>query len=351
MLRKTSMLAVASAAVLLAAGCGANSGAPASNANSGGNGHAAESASPPASGNPNFPTHTITLIVPDNPGGSMDTSGRILAEYLPKYLPNHPSVIVKNMPGGNDSVGINTVLQAKPDGYTLGIFPMPGVIVGPYFGSGQYDMTKMEWLGETFDQGYVFVVSSKSNIHNLKDLQSHKNLKISVTGATTSPGIAVIETMKALNTPFTLVPSKGSSQSVLAVSQGAVDATVYPYSAVGQAIQSGMAQPLFVYTDKRLPQLPNTPTIAELGHPELTNVISTRGDVATTPGVPSDIVDILRKAIQQTAQDPDYQAKMNAANLTPQFTDGATLQTQVEKDAEALKKDVPDIQAYVKQEK
>ncbi|WAH37986.1 tripartite tricarboxylate transporter substrate binding protein [Alicyclobacillus dauci] len=339
---------IASLSILAATGCGVHSTSGSANSTNSGASSGSKSTSTGALSSTQFPTRTITIVVPDKPGGSMDTSARILAEYLPQYLLNHPSVIVKNMPGGNDAIGISSVYSAKPDGYTLGNFPMPGVIVGPFIGEGTYDMTKFQWLGELFNQGYVMVVSKKSGINSFSDLLKKHELTITETGPTTSPGIAAIETTKSLHIKLNFVPSGGSSQCLLAVSQGSVDATIFPYAAEKQEIQSGMVKPLFAYSSKRLPELPNTPTISELGHPELTNVLSTRADIAAPPGTPQDITNILRQALQEASNDSNYRQKMSSANLDPAFMDGASLQTQVQKDKQSLQAAIPDIKEFMK---
>ncbi len=68
-----------------------------------------------------YPDRTITLIVPYAPGGVTDLGARALAEAMEKHLKK--SVVIVNKPGGGTTIGGNAVVTAKPDGYTLGVFP------------------------------------------------------------------------------------------------------------------------------------------------------------------------------------------------------------------------------------
>src|SRR3954469_12024312 len=70
-----------------------------------------------------FQGKTVTIVVGFKPGGGYDATARLLARYLPKYLPGTPTVIVQNMPGANSLIAANYVYAAaKPDGLTIGTF-------------------------------------------------------------------------------------------------------------------------------------------------------------------------------------------------------------------------------------
>ncbi|MCL6593624.1 MAG: tripartite tricarboxylate transporter substrate binding protein, partial [Alicyclobacillus sp.] len=288
-------------------GCGTGGGAAAGNA------HAA---APPTRASANqtatattpadsFPNQTITLIVPYSPGGDFDTTARILAPYLSKYLPNHPPVIVKNVPGGNSVIGDMQVINAKPDGYTLGYFTLPAIALGPLIGQGDYDLTQVAWVGQVFSMPHVAVASMKSGITDLKSLQAKQHLRIGTTGITTTGGLDTYITMKRLGVQQPVyVPSSGSSQVVLATVQGAVDYMESPYPPLAQEIKAGMLKPLWVDAAQRLPELPNVPTIAELGYPDLAATMNVGGVIGTTPGVPPTHLQLLREALQKAMHDP-----------------------------------------------
>jgi len=332
MCKKAGFTALLSGMMLVAVGCGTQG-------TSGNLGTSSTSS--------NFPNRTVTLIVPFAPGGDFDTSSRVLATYLSKYLPNQPTVIVKNIPGGNTTIGLNTVFNAKPDGYTLVTADLPGAVLGPMLGQANYNLTKLDWIGQVFDQPYVAAVSKKSGITDLKSLQAHSNLLVGTTGITTTAGLGAFVTMHELGVSTKTIPSAGSTPSVLAAAQGAVDFVQFPYNAMRQEIQSGLLTPLWVDAAARLSVLPNVPTIGELGYPKLANVVSLISAIGTTPGTPASRVAILQAAFQKAMNDPGFIAKMNSDHLKPVYLSGTDTEAVVQTDLSVMQKYVPQIKAAV----
>ncbi|MFB5189153.1 Bug family tripartite tricarboxylate transporter substrate binding protein [Alicyclobacillus fastidiosus] len=301
-----------------------------------------------SAGKDDFPNKTISLVVPYAPGGDFDTTARLLAPFLTKYLPNKPAVIVKNVPGGNSEIGDMQVIDADPDGYTIGYFTLPGIALGPLIGQGNYDLTKVSWIGQVFSMPYVAAVSKKSGLKDIAAVKADPHLKIGTTGITTTAGLASFITTKVLGLQnSSTVPSGGSSMSILAASQGAVDFVQFPYSALQQQIKAGLIAPLWVNSSKRLPELPQVPTIAELGYPQLASVVSLSGALGTAPGVPPQDVAILQDALRKALSDPDFIAKMKAANESPAYLNGADTLTEVKNDIQVMKTYAPQIKAAI----
>ncbi|MBI2857871.1 MAG: hypothetical protein HYX90_02235, partial [Chloroflexi bacterium] len=103
--------------------------------------------SPTATSAPvSFAGKTVTIVIPYAPGGGNDLTARLYARYLPKYLPGSPSVIVRNMPGGNATVGSNFVYsEVKPDGLTaLGAASSVFLAYLTGMSAVKYDLQKME---------------------------------------------------------------------------------------------------------------------------------------------------------------------------------------------------------------
>ena len=89
-----------------------------------------------------------TYIVATAPGGGYDLYGRLVAQYLQKYLPGS-TVIVKNIPGAGNIVGTNTLYASRADGLTIGTFNI-GLIYAQMIGREgmRFDLTKMSWIGK-----------------------------------------------------------------------------------------------------------------------------------------------------------------------------------------------------------
>src|SRR5690242_21888590 len=91
---------------------------------------------------------TVTYIVATAPGGGYDLYGRLVAEYMQKYLPGS-TFVVKNVPGAGHLIGANTIYASKADGLTLGTFNT-GLIYNQLIGREgvRFDLTKMAWIGK-----------------------------------------------------------------------------------------------------------------------------------------------------------------------------------------------------------
>src|SRR6186997_968777 len=95
-----------------------------------------------------FNGKTVTYIVSTGPGGGYDTYGRLVAEYMQKYLPGS-TFIVKNVPGAGHLIGANTIYASKPDGLTIGTF-VTGLIYNQLIKADgvRFDLMKMSWIGK-----------------------------------------------------------------------------------------------------------------------------------------------------------------------------------------------------------
>ena len=104
---------------------------------------------------------TVTYIVATAPGGGYDLYGRLVAEYMQKYLPGS-TFVVKNVPGAGHLVGTNTDLCGKPDGLTIGTFNT-GLIYNQLIGLDgvKFDLTKMSWIGKASSEPRVIVIAAQ----------------------------------------------------------------------------------------------------------------------------------------------------------------------------------------------
>ena len=104
-----------------------------------------------AASNDMFRGKTITYIVATTAGGGYDTYGRMIARYMPKYLPG-ARVIVRNVPGAGNIIGANAIYTARPDGLTIGMFNT-GLIYNQLIGAAgmNFDIGKFSFLGKAAD--------------------------------------------------------------------------------------------------------------------------------------------------------------------------------------------------------
>ena len=266
-----------------------------------------------------FPAKDVTFVLPVPPGGGFDTVVRMLVPYLKKYLPNPVNIVVRNMPGGEWTIGINHVYRAKPDGYTVGIFNLPGNVVHMITGRAKYDLAKMTWFGCPADVTIVTALSPKSKYKTLKDLQEAPRVLAGVTGMASADGLFTLLATEAMGIKMDYVHHDGSPQAMLAAIRGDLDWVQYPYGSLLRHLESGDLIPVWVYAKKRLKGLPNVPTVAELGYEQLAGSVSLFRPVAGPPGLPDSVARVWRETLQKAAQDPKFVAAMDKRRLEPVY--------------------------------
>jgi tripartite-type tricarboxylate transporter receptor subunit TctC len=261
-----------------------------------------------------YPEKNITLVVPVAPGGAFDVTSRIFATYFPKYLPKPTTVVVVNMPGGSWSVGIREVYKAKPDGYTMGIFHPTANVANQITGKADFDLEKISWLGSLSESNPISVVPTKSKYKTFQDLKAAAKIKAAVVGVGIDTDTLICAKTFGFN--ITQIPYNGSTEAILSMVRGETDWSQFPYAALKTSIQdSKELTPLWVYAARRLPQLPDVPTIKEMGYESLLSIVTQYRPIGLPPGVPPDTLKVLRDAFEKTLKDPDFIQKLRSANL------------------------------------
>lgn len=270
-----------------------------------------------------FPNQPITFIVPYTVGGGYDTAARALAPAISAALPNKVPVVVKNVTGGGGVVGVNTLYSSSPDGYTIGVMSS-GVAIPQLIGKAQYDLNKFNWLGVMMTDYYITAVSPKSPYRSLQDLRKADRVLAGMTGYTTIDGIGALVQGEKMGYKVKPVMHNGSQEAVTAALRGDVDLVTYPFNVLLELCKKGDLIPLWVSTPERSPELPNVPTLRELGYPEVADFLVLRRLVAAPPGVDAERLKILREAFAAALEDKEYQRlvteqfKASISKVTPE---------------------------------
>lgn len=263
-----------------------------------------------------FPSKTITLVVPYAAGGSSDVRARQIAQKLATYLGQ--SVIVDNKPGANGNIGTLAIAKAPPDGHTIGIGNLaPMAVNKTLFPNTPFDPVKDLEPVVLLEKGpLVLVVNADKSPH--KDLpslvQALKASKGRMSYASAGSGGSFHlagELFKASANVFALhIPYRGGGPATNDLLAGQVD---YMFDMVPAAMGYLKSQParlraLAVANDKRLPSLPDVPTFEELGLKGLS--VSNWFGVVAPKGTPAPIIEKLNQAINRALQEPDMQQRI-----------------------------------------
>jgi tripartite-type tricarboxylate transporter receptor subunit TctC len=271
-----------------------------------------------------YPSRPIKLIVPFAAGGVGDVVARLLGEQARAEL-GQP-LIVDNRPGGNTAVGTEVAARSEPDGYTILQLSPNGVIIESLQKDVHFDIERdfvpIVGVGSF---PLALAVPGKSSIHSVADLvAAAKNGDMNYASAnagTVGHLAAVLFTQKA-GIKATHVPYRGNVTTAI---QDLVQNRVqfyFPNVVDSEALaKSGDIRLLAVTSEKRVAELPNVPTMIELGYTDF-NPVVWYGYLAPK-GTPPDIVAQLQKAFADAAEKPDVQARLGTFGFVAKVSNGA----------------------------
>jgi tripartite-type tricarboxylate transporter receptor subunit TctC len=279
-----------------------------------------------------YPTHSINLVVPYGPGTGSDLLGRVVAQYMGQILGR--TVVVQNKPGATGAIGTEYVVKAAPDGYTLAVGTNATLISTPIlYPTMAYnptvDLTPIGLIGRT---AMVLVTRMKQPAATtLPELVAQLRAGPGTYG---SPGIATVGDvisrimLGAVHAEGTLVPYKGSGDSLVALIQGDTTFVIDSPSAVLPLVGSGLLRPIAVTGSDRIPQLPDTPTFDQLGVAQMDSVYAWFAVMAPAK-LPTEIESVLDDAMARLSADPAFVAKVKDIGVEPVSMQGARLKAFV----------------------
>ena len=259
-----------------------------------------------------YPSKPVKIIVNVAPGGGVDTATRIVADKLQARL-GQPFV-VENRPGAGGNIGAEVVFAAEGDGYTLlASSPSTLAINGWLYKKLNFDPAGFEPIAMMSRIPNVLVVRPGFPAKTVQEFVAYAKanpdkLNYGSQGIGTASHLTGELFMTLTGTRLIHVPYKGNTSGVLTdVIAGHVDLSFIQFSAVHELQQSGKLRVLAVATDKRLESLPDVPTMAEAGLPEV--VSETWNAISAPPKTPAPIVGKLNAAINETLREPDVEAR------------------------------------------
>lgn len=217
-----------------------------------------------------FPSKPIKFIVPFPPGSGTDTSARYFGRKLSE-LTKQP-VIVENKPGANGFIGVQAVLSAPADGYTVFVGSNSTLAVNvALFKKLPYDpQTDLVPLSMMMRAPVVLAVPPESPYKSVVELISAAKAqpgKLNYAGGSAGYQLMAELFNDTAGTSTMHVPYKGASEALAAVASQQVDLTFSDITAAQGLVKSGKLRALAVASDKRAPALPDVPTTAEAGLP------------------------------------------------------------------------------------
>ncbi len=258
-----------------------------------------------------YPSQPIRVIVPFGAGGGTDIITRIVTEKLADDLKQ--PLVIENRAGGNTIIGANAVAKSPANGYTLlSTLDMSMTILPAVYRSLPFDPAQdFEPVSLLARVPALFVANPKVPANNLKELIEYSKAhpgQLNYASAVLY-GQLLGEQMKSLTgMTYTYVPYKSSPEAMSAVASGHVDFMMLDIATGLGFIRDGKVKALAITTPERSAQLPDVPTVAEQGHPELG--MSVWYAMYAPHGTPRNVVETLNASIGRVLAMPDVQDRL-----------------------------------------
>jgi tripartite-type tricarboxylate transporter receptor subunit TctC len=283
-----------------------------------------------------YPARPVKIIVPTPPGGPVDIMARITANYLQTALGQ--AFVIENRAGAGNTIGSKDAAAAVPDGYTLLYSSASGLVIAPLLHPdvGYNPLT---------DYDPIALVAASSNILVVNPAVPAKTVAELVAYAKANPGkvnfssggIGVLPHLigemfkSAAGIDIVHVPYKGGGPSINDLVAGNVQMTFESTTVLLPLIKAGKLRALAVTTEKRIPQLPDVPTMAESGYPK---VVATAWTGLLAPAhTPAPIIARLNAAINDGLQKPQFLEALAKLTIDPLGGTPADFTAQIKSDA------------------
>lgn len=285
-------------------------------------------ASPFAAAAQDYPTRPIRLIVPYPPGGPTDVVARILAGGLSAKLGQ--TMVVDNRPGGAaGTVGSHVVAAADPDGYTLLLNQVGSLTIAPSLYNLDYDPLKaFAPIGIVAASPEILTINPSVPAHSLADFIAYAKsnpgkINFGTPGAGTLPQLLGAQLQLAAKIKVTDVPYRGAGPAVIDLLAGQMQMMIDSSSVLLTHVQAGKLRAIAVTSKRRLAQLPNVPTFAEAGYPQLTESLWT--GMLAPAGTPGPVIEKLNRALNETLKTPEVQKAYQRLDVETEIVTPAEL--------------------------
>lgn len=278
--------------------------------------HSAVAATDDAS---DYPSRPVTVVVGYPPGGATDIIARLIANKLSESMGK--TFIVENKAGAGSNIGTDRVVRADPDGYTLLVETIANAINMSVYKNLNYNTQKdLSPIVQFMFSPSVLVVTPSLPAKNLKELialakAEPGKLTYASSGIGSSPhlGGEMLKLRAGINVLH--IPYKGAAPAMMDVIAGTVSMGFMTSLGAMPQIQRGELRPIAVATSRRLPDLPNVPTMQEAGLPDF-EVVSWNG-LAAPAGTPDAIIQKLNHAVNAILKMPDVKEKLVGLGAEP----------------------------------
>ncbi len=266
-----------------------------------------------------YPNKPVKIMVGASPGGGTDIIARMLAEKFAGELKQ--PFVVENRPGASNTIAADVTAKAPADGYTLLVATNTGQSIAPHLIKLGFDPVKdLAPIALIVTVPNVLVINPQVGAKDVRELIALMKAKPTAfsyasSGVGSTQHLAGEAFKLATGTQMSHVPYKGSAQAHLDLISGSVQIMLDTTSSAMGHIKSGKLKPLAVTSPRRSAELPEVPTLTELGYPAAE--MTTWYGLYVTGGTPKEIVNRLVDESQRVLKLPDVQARLRGLGGEP----------------------------------
>jgi tripartite-type tricarboxylate transporter receptor subunit TctC len=282
-----------------------------------------------------YPSKSVTVIVPFTAGGASDTTARMTTQKMQESFGQ--SFIIENKPGANGSIGATQLARSKPDGYTLMVGSIGVIAINPvlYKDPGYHPLQNFDLLSVAVRNPNVLITRPDFPANTVQELIDYlkKNpdkVTFASSGVGSSDHLTAVLFWQKTGTTGIHTPYKGGSQAHTDLMGGHVDVSFQNLGAVANYIRGGKMKILAVTSDTRSDSFPQTPTMKEVGVADL-NIYSWQAFVAPK-GLPADVKTKLETSITTALTSPDLKKRLTDSGFEVVANTGAEFQSFLEKE-------------------
>ncbi|WP_372619079.1 Bug family tripartite tricarboxylate transporter substrate binding protein [Falsiroseomonas sp.] len=264
-----------------------------------------------------YPARPVRLVVPFPPGNTSDILARMVAEEVQKRL--GATIVVENRPGASGALGVQAVTGARPDGLTLLVTTQSPIVVNPpLLKNPPYDPVRdLSPVALFARTGFILIAAPDFPANTMADAARVLRAAPAGTYSAANPGLGTMSHLAmaliglALGTQVVSVPYRGSAAALVDVTAGRVPLMIDGFNSAVPQVRGGKAKALAVVARRRSPLVPDVPSMAEAGVPELAEIeaLSWTGLLAPA-GTPPEVAGWWTAALRSVMGDAAVVAKL-----------------------------------------
>jgi tripartite-type tricarboxylate transporter receptor subunit TctC len=289
-----------------------------------------------------FPDRVIRLIVPFPPGGVTDTAARVIGQQLSAKWGQQ--IVIENRPGAGGVIGVEAVVRATPDGYTLLMATNGEITINAAISAKpKYDALKdLIPISMATNTPFVWSANLNSRINSLAELVAAAKAKpgelsYSSAGNGRSSHMATEQFAAAAGIKLLHVPYRGGAPAATALVSGDVPISAVSLSSLLPVVDTGKVKLLAITSEKRASLVPNVPTVNETGI--LKDFQTSIWTALFAPvGTPRDIIAKIQTDLNEAMKDPALIARLEKVGAEVASMPGDKLQAHIRKETDELKK-------------